>query len=211
MPVASSHRMLAGVRGFRARRFRYARMLALPAVVLLIGGGWVSVGQFMPEGTPRAVIGTVMAALFAAIFVADLTDRILYAFRHHTRVAPPIVLTFLSISLMLVAFALAYHRMGLINTLKDDSPTVTDWWTCVYFSIVTFTTLGFGDFSPTPAARAVACIQTVTGYLTLGILASSIASLLQSIATAEAERDDPRKPATTPSEGRNAPPAPATG
>lgn len=44
-----------------------------------------------------------------------------------------------------------------------------DFATAIYFSIVTFTTLGYGDFQPNPALRLLAAIQALFGYLYLGL------------------------------------------
>ena len=59
---------------------------------------------------------------------------------------------------------------------------------CVYYSTVTFTTLGYGDFQPIGWGRAIAGLEALVGYLVLGIIASSAASVLQS--SAERERDE---------------------
>lgn len=50
---------------------------------------------------------------------------------------------------------------------------------CCYFSIITFTTVGYGDFQPISWGRAMAGLEAMVGYLVLGILASTSASLLQ--------------------------------
>jgi hypothetical protein len=42
-----------------------------------------------------------------------------------------------------------------------------------YFSTVTFSTLGYGDFSPEPAGRAIASIQAIVGNLHLGVLVAA--------------------------------------
>ena len=39
----------------------------------------------------------------------------------------------------------------------------------LYFSIVTWTTLGYGDFTPPPELRLVAAIQALVGYLFFGL------------------------------------------
>ncbi len=39
-----------------------------------------------------------------------------------------------------------------------------------YFSVVTFTTLGYGDFQPLPEYRLVAAAQAVLGYVVLGLV-----------------------------------------
>lgn len=47
-----------------------------------------------------------------------------------------------------------------------------------YFSIVTWTTLGYGDFQPHPDIRMIAAGQALFGYLFLGLIVGSVSSLL---------------------------------
>jgi uncharacterized protein YjbI with pentapeptide repeats len=50
-------------------------------------------------------------------------------------------------------------------------------FTMFYYSLVTFTTLGFGDITPrTPLAAAVVMLEVVVGYMMLGILISILAT-----------------------------------
>jgi hypothetical protein len=46
----------------------------------------------------------------------------------------------------------------------------TDLLTALYFSTVTFTTLGYGDLQPVPQMRALAGFEAVVGYIFLGFL-----------------------------------------
>jgi len=50
-------------------------------------------------------------------------------------------------------------------------------FTMIYYSVVTFTTLGFGDITPrTPLAAGIVMVEVITGYLMLGILISILAT-----------------------------------
>jgi len=40
---------------------------------------------------------------------------------------------------------------------------------CLYFSVVTFTTLGYGDMVPVGAARALAAFEAFTGSFTMAL------------------------------------------
>jgi uncharacterized protein YjbI with pentapeptide repeats len=60
-------------------------------------------------------------------------------------------------------FALIYTRVGLDY---GDHPTPLS---PLYYSVVTFTTLGFGDVVPaTPTAQALAMVEVILGYVGLG-------------------------------------------
>jgi hypothetical protein len=45
-----------------------------------------------------------------------------------------------------------------------------DFWTSLYFSVVTLTTLGYGDFQPLPQFRILAAFEAMSGYLILGLV-----------------------------------------
>jgi len=56
---------------------------------------------------------------------------------------------------------------GIVDTSNRQVTALTN--DCLYFSTVTFTTLGYGDFRPIGKARRIAMIEAVSGYLYLGI------------------------------------------
>lgn len=72
------------------------------------------------------------------------------------------------------SFALVYFAGQLIEyssgTGEIDFATLGGFLTCMYFSVVTFTTLGFGDISPvTDAGRAVASVEAFTGAFMIAL------------------------------------------
>lgn len=75
--------------------------------------------------------------------------------------------------LLSVFFALIYTAVGIDY---GDNPT---WLAPFYFSVVTFTTLGFGEIVPvTVTAQAVVIAEVVLGYVMLGGLLSLISNKL---------------------------------
>lgn len=81
-----------------------------------------------------------------------------------------------------VVFAFIYWLFGNesiafnVDKLNDVS---TDFWDYLYYSVVTFTTLGFGDIVPlTNWARLAVGIEVVLGYVMLGGLISIFANKL---------------------------------
>ncbi len=73
--------------------------------------------------------------------------------------------------LMIFVFALWYRIFDIIPYFQALDT--------VYFSAVTFSTLGFGDFSPKPPARMFAAIQAILGNLHLGIIVGAIFAATQ--------------------------------
>jgi hypothetical protein len=47
-----------------------------------------------------------------------------------------------------------------------------------YFSVVTWTTLGYGDFQPLPDFRLLAAFQALVGYVFLGVIVGLIMMLV---------------------------------
>jgi hypothetical protein len=72
-----------------------------------------------------------------------------------------ITLTTSCIALILF-FANLYEVIGTITT-HNEHEALTDLWDYIYFSVVTFTTLGYGDYIPIGYARIVASIQSLLG------------------------------------------------
>ena len=80
-------------------------------------------------------------------------------------------------------FALAFAAIYFFGFGPDafDFPTQLGWkyWTLCYYSIVTFTTLGFGDITPlNPWAAFWITIEVIFGYIMLGGLISIFANKL---------------------------------
>ena len=145
---------------------------------LFFGGVWVSIVQVIPSGLPRAIVITTIGAAFVAIFGWLLISEIRTVLQGPERILLRLGLLALDVVLLILAFATMYQRLGIINTTVEGSPVTHNFVTSIYYAIVTFTTLGYGDFQPTPDARPIAALQAITGYLVLGVLASVVATLI---------------------------------
>jgi voltage-gated potassium channel Kch len=86
--------------------------------------------------------------------------------------------TVLSILFNIASAALLYKLLGISPPSWDAGP-VAD-MTYLYFSTVTFSTLGYGDFAPLQSARGVAAFQAVLGNLHLGIFVGTVLVALKS-------------------------------
>lgn len=73
--------------------------------------------------------------------------------------------TLVSITQTILAFAICYRLFGIVGPEQEVSP-----WSHVYFSTVTFSTLGYGDFSPDSSSRGFAAAQAIIGNLHLGMI-----------------------------------------
>ena len=67
---------------------------------------------------------------------------------------------------LIFLFAGIYHGFGLVH----DPASAVSASDGLYFSIVTWTTLGYGDFTPPPDIRLIAALETLLGYTFFGII-----------------------------------------
>lgn len=88
---------------------------------------------------------------------------------------PTVVLIFtISAAVNVVSHAMVYQSVGLATVAGLN--TDVGFLDALYFSIVTFTTLGYGDFQPAPELRIVSALQALSGYIFLGLLIGFIAN-----------------------------------
>jgi hypothetical protein len=72
-----------------------------------------------------------------------------------------------------LGFSLLYVAFGLAEP-------VSHWFDYFYFSLVTFTSLGYGDIHPLGiAGKAVACAEIVSGLVMFGLLLTFIGNRFQ--------------------------------
>ncbi|WP_424980691.1 ion channel [Leisingera sp. S232] len=75
--------------------------------------------------------------------------------------------TMVSAVFMISVFSVLYRNVGLISNGQIIRPSMLD---AIYFSSVTFSTLGYGDFAPHPSIRIIAATQALLGNLHLGMI-----------------------------------------
>lgn len=64
--------------------------------------------------------------------------------------------------------------------IPDENPM--DYGSCLYYSIVTITTLGFGDYTPTHGwSQAVTACEVMTGLIVLGLFLNAVGSMKSEI------------------------------
>jgi hypothetical protein len=91
-------------------------------------------------------------------------------------------------ALVLVAFAGCYfwagfYGQGIVPTYAISSAT-SPYLDCLYFSVVTFSSLGYGDFRPVGVSRLLASMEVFVGLAFLGIAIAKLSSARQSYYTA---------------------------
>ena len=74
---------------------------------------------------------------------------------------------------IIMAYASSYRVLGLC----DNGHEVTDILTCLYFSLVTWTTLGYGDVQPSVQARLLAASEALVGYVVMAVFVGLLAGV----------------------------------
>ena len=82
----------------------------------------------------------------------------------------------MALVIMIIAYANIYIKLKLISNGHEVNP---DMLTAMYFSVVTWTTLGYGDLTPTDAARMYAALEATTGYVAFTVLTSGLFNLIR--------------------------------
>jgi len=110
-------------------------------------------------------------------YLALLLSLIGLTFLLRVAIAYPTSVTFPALcamfGLVLIGYAYLYQRLGIIGPGDVES---REFGTCLYFSVVTFTTVGYGDFRPAIGSRPVAALEAITGYVYFGLFVAFISS-----------------------------------
>lgn len=78
--------------------------------------------------------------------------------------------------LLIVYFAIIYKSFGVIDSSTGEVVTGS-WKNAIYFSVVTWTTLGYGDYHPVEFTKVWVMAEAMIGYLFMGLLVGKIMHL----------------------------------
>ena len=87
---------------------------------------------------------------------------------------------FCILALTILTFATIYYRYGLMQNGQHVDITIME---SIYFSITTWTTLGYGDFSPVARIRHITSAEAILGYIGLGLWVFLISNFINNMAT----------------------------
>lgn len=147
-------------------------------------------------------IAIIVWALFIAYACVDISrkqPKLLI----NTIVYIVFFITFCSVMVFSVVwFSIGYCSLGIAN--KSGMGIAVEKLDILYFSVVTFTTLGYGDFIPCPNARPLAAIESITGYILMALFIAAIIALFEQIAPGRSSRGDNQVGDTTRPSGGDA-------
>jgi len=133
--------------------------------------------------TVRFALNTVMVAIMAiGLSAGILAGR---WSNEHRRI---VWFIFVSVfPLLVMSYAIIFESLELNeNNVFVEHPHRL---TALYFSIVTWTTLGYGDVTPAGFGRVVVSIEVLTGYILSALLIAAVVTEIQRLPTANAHKD----------------------
>lgn len=153
--------------------------------LLLVGvsfGGAYGVRAVFPS-VAALNLGLAFSAILVAhaIFFSVLADS-LRATTSRAKLWRNLVWYFVFVAFLIAIYAGLYADTGLKDTVATSQMSSADPWLCLYFSVVTWTTVGFGDVVPAqPLARAFAAAEAFNGAIVMAILISVLVSSFQKL------------------------------
>jgi voltage-gated potassium channel Kch len=114
--------------------------------------------------------------IFALLFAAGITFNLLRDISRSNESTLSLVIQTASLGAFLIfLYAAAYRALGIIDTAAPVADAAgakagVGLADSIYFSIITWTTTGYGDFRPDTAARLVAASEALLGYIVMAII-----------------------------------------
>lgn len=148
-------------------------------IFVLTSGLWYGLARFLPDSHLRDVLTIALTFLFCGVFLWSLFSTLQRIYGDEGNLWKELWLTAFNVFLFLLAFSAVQYEVGVVDTTLQGNPITQDFWACCYYSIITFTSTGYGDFRPQGIGRVLASVQALIGYLVLGLMASTSLSVVQ--------------------------------
>lgn len=93
-------------------------------------------------------------------------------------------------AIAILSHAIVYNKGHfLLSDPGNALETKLKLYNSLYFSIVTFTTLGYGDFAPDPPYRLIAALRGIYGYIFLGTLVGMMTTFVSGPSRGSKQKD----------------------
>lgn len=130
------------------------------------------VAVLLPKQGSLIVGGSALAIFIPLFFIFLITLTFGPVARNWRLITVIIGMIVANVLIIILLFANEYRWLDF----KDGKICFLD---AMYFSVVTWTTLGYGDISPLGAARAFAAIEAFVGYMIMGLLVAALTVMAQ--------------------------------
>lgn len=142
-----------------------------PTVQILIGLALMLLTLFMHLMAITMSLGRIKVAIELVYRLGTGLDKVVLVLGQTV---------FLSLVFLIEAmvWALAFVGLDVIN----------GFWQAVYFSIVTLTTLGYGDLTPDADSQLIAAFCAITGLLLVGLSTAFVVEILRRLEFEDDER-----------------------
>jgi hypothetical protein len=111
----------------------------------------------------------VPTLLFRSSPLAPLANLLVMVRERTIGFAGFIITVFFMMLVYICLFACLYMVFGVVE--GNDKQAITGLWEHIYFSVVTFTTLGYGNFVPAnTAAEVIAAFEAIIGFAIFALL-----------------------------------------
>jgi len=127
--------------------------------------------QWPPEDRTSGIVVGIAGAMFSSAYFVTLSISAVY--RSGITVGTLFVFGLRLVELILM-FAVIYRITGIAGP-GGRAETLGP---CLYFSIITITTVGYGDWIPLPQSRAFAAFEALLGYVYMALFIAALISLL---------------------------------
>lgn len=134
-------------------------------------------------GIPQEISAIVLGLFFLPILVVGTVGTISLILADPGGLGHSLRHIFAFLMLTVAFFAVLFAELGLMEVRSGKE--THDFWTALYFSVSTLTTVGYGDFVPMPESRMVAAIEALTGYVLLGLAVATVFAHLSNRSTAD--------------------------
>jgi len=142
-------------------------MLSMAYVVLLIASLTMAAFGALPVVTALLLLLVLFLSTvsipYQLAWAREYLGRLIYIFIFNTMFS-------------IAVYALIYYKNGLLNSGVPVEPSYLE---SLYFSITTWTTLGYGDFGPPSNIALVTSIEALNGLFTVGIFVALIVIWLE--------------------------------
>lgn len=125
-------------------------------------------------------IGSILLILCAAIHLAIVSRTLTFLRKHNDTPAtgrPFAQLRWLSIALLAPVFSHTVH-IYLWSFALLHLGALKGYETSIYFTLISYTTLGYGDVTLTPDFRILGAMSSVTGIIMFGITTAYLVAIL---------------------------------